>query len=54
MINTVFSRMDSYYRHGTNAHPLDLKKIESRLTSEALEKSLMKKNEEIKDDVSNV
>jgi len=52
MINTVFSRMDAYQRHGTNQHPLDLHKVESRLASSSLEKSLTKKNEESKDDVS--
>ncbi len=53
MINTVFSRMDTYQRHGTNANMLDLKKVESRLTANnTLDKSLSKKNEEVKDDAS--
>lgn len=53
MINTVFSRMDTYQRHGTNANMLDLKKVESRLTANnTLDKSLFKKNEEVKDDAS--
>lgn len=52
MINTVFGRMDAFYKHGTNQNPLDLRKVEARLTNATLEKSLTKKNEESKDDVS--
>lgn len=53
MVNTVFSRMDLYMRHGVNMNPLDLRKIEGRLSSANLEKSLQKRRqEETKDDVS--
>jgi len=39
MVVTVFSRMDIYSKHGGNMHPLDLRKVEGRLSS-TLEKSL--------------
>jgi len=42
--------MDAYQKHGTNSAHLDLRKIESRLSAQALEKSLTKKTEESKDD----
>lgn len=51
MVNTVFSRMDMYMRHGGNMNPLDLRKVEGRLSS-TLEKSLQKRKEETKEDVS--
>ena len=51
MVVTVFSRMDMYTKHGGNMHPLDLRKVEGRLSS-TLEKSLQKRKEETKEEVS--
>lgn len=51
MVNTVFSRMDVYMKHNGNMHSLDLRKVEGR-ASNTLEKSLQKRREETKDDVS--
>lgn len=53
MINTVFTRMDAYQRFGTNSYPLDLRKVDSRLTN-AFEKSLTKKREESKEEIKNL
>jgi hypothetical protein len=52
MINTVFQRMDAYQKHGTNSSNLDLRRVEARLSQASLERSLTKKIEESKDDVS--
>jgi hypothetical protein len=38
-------------KHNGNMHPLDLRKVEGRASS-TLEKSLQKRREETKDDVS--
>lgn len=54
MINTVFTRMDAYQRFGTNSYPLDLRKVEARLTNAVFEKSLTKKREESKEEIKSL
>ena len=51
MVTTVFGRMDMYMKQSGNMDPLDLRKIEGRQSS-TLEKSLQKRREETKEDVS--
>lgn len=44
--------MDAYQKHGTNSSNLDLRRVEARLSQASNERSLTKKNEESKDDVT--
>jgi hypothetical protein len=54
MVNTVFSKMDVYMRNGQSTESLDLNKLEkiTDSASSGLERTLQRRSEETKDDVS--